>query len=87
MKKSQNLICILSLLIFTSFFIIVSSLHANQSQNFDQQKVKQLIGHEKKSKSEVENLFGKPTKSTSIKKTDEGCIELWIYVEVVLNGS
>ncbi len=44
------------------------------------------VFYEKKSKSDVEKLFGKPVSSAPIKKTEEGCIELWIYTEVIMQG-
>jgi len=86
MKKTRYGICLLSILVFTSFCIFGSPLYADQAQNFDPQKVKQLKSSEKKSKSDVKALFGEPTSTAPIKKTEEGCIELWIYVEVVLEG-
>jgi hypothetical protein len=40
----------------------------------------------KKSKADVEKLFGEPVSTAPIQKTEEGCIELWIYTEVIFDG-
>ena len=86
MKRHSTLMWSLSLLVLISVFVMTSPLYADQSQGFDRQKVKLLTGAEKQSKADVEKLFGEPTATAPIQKTEEGCIELWIYTEVIMDG-
>ena len=86
MKKHSKSMWSLSILVLISVFVMTSSLYADQSQGFDRQKIKLLTGAEKQSKADVDGLFGEPTATAPIKKTEEGCIELWIYTEVVMDG-
>jgi hypothetical protein len=76
-----------SFLVVIALCVMTVSLYAGQSQGFDPQKVKQLTGTEKKSKADVETLFGEPVSTAPIQKTEEGCIELWIYTEVIFDGA
>ena len=76
----------LSLAVLIALSLVASSLYADQSQGFDAQKVKLLTGADKKSKSDVEKLFGEPVSTAPIQKTEEGCVELWIYTEVIFDG-
>jgi hypothetical protein len=86
MKGKQSLKLVLSLAVLISVFFIASSPRAVQPEAFDAQKVRQLSGGDKKSKTDVEKLFGKPVSTAPIKKTKEGCIELWIYSDVIMDG-
>ena len=86
MQKNSKLIWLLSLFVLISVVSMASTLYADQSQGFDRQKVKLLTGAEKQSKADVEGLFGEPTATVPIQKTEEGCIELWIYTEVIMDG-
>ncbi len=67
-------------------FFHSSFLYAEPYKVFDAKKVKLLTSAEKKNKSDVEKLFGKPDTSAPIQKTEEGCIELWIYTKIVMTG-
>ena len=86
MQRNSTLMWSLSLLVLIAFFVMTFPLYAGQSQGFDRQKVKLLTGAEKQSKADVKKLFGEPTSTAPIKKTEEGCIELWIYTEVIMDG-
>lgn len=77
----------LSLVVVIALSLLTASLYADQSQGFDPQKVKQLTGTDKKSKAEVATLFGEPVSTAPIQKTEEGCVELWIYTEVIFDGA
>ncbi|MBN1254037.1 MAG: hypothetical protein JXA50_02080 [Deltaproteobacteria bacterium] len=86
MKKHSKSMWPLSLLVLIAVFIMTFPLYADQSQGFDRQKVKLLTDAAKESKAEVKTLFGEPTTTAPIKKTEEGCIELWIYTKVIMDG-
>ena len=77
----------LSLVVVIALAVITASLYADQTQGFDPQKVKQLTGAEKKSTEDVVKLFGEPVTTAPIQKTEEGCVELWIYTEVIFDGA
>ena len=77
----------LPLVVVITLSVMTASLYADQTQGFDPQKVKQLTGAEKKSKADVEKLFGEPVSTAPIQKTEEGCVELWIYTEVIFDGA
>jgi hypothetical protein len=77
----------LSLVVVIALSLMTASLYADQSQGFDPQKVKLLTGTDKKSKAEVATLFGEPVSTAPIQKTEEGCVELWIYTEVIFDGA
>ena len=85
MQRHSKSMCSLSLLVLIAVFVMTAPLYADQSQGFDRQKVK-LLTAEKVSKAGVKKLFGEPTTTASIQKTEEGCIELWIYTEVIMDG-
>jgi hypothetical protein len=76
----------LSIMVVIALSLMTATLYADQSQGFDPQKVKQLTGTDKKSKADVEKLFGEPVSTAPIQKTEEGCVELWIYTEVIFDG-
>jgi hypothetical protein len=86
MEKMQTVIRMFSLALLISVFLIASSLQAVQPEAFDAQKVRQLSGGDKKNRSDVEKLFGKPVSTAPIKKSGEGCVELWIYSDVIMDG-
>ena len=77
---------LLSLVVVIAISLMTPSLYAGLTQGFDLQKVKQLTGTEKKSREDVEKLFGEPVSTAPIQKTEEGCVELWIYTEVIFEG-
>ena len=86
MRKNKKMIWSVPFVVLIAFFCMTPSLYADQSQGFDPQKVKLLTGADKKSKSDVEKLFGEPVSTAPIQKTEEGCTELWIYTEVIFDG-
>jgi hypothetical protein len=77
-----------SLPLFVMGFVLLNSsfLYAESFKAFDAKKVKLLTGAEKKNKADVVKLFGKADTSAPVQKTEEGCIELWIYTKVVMAG-
>lgn len=77
---------LLSLVVVIALSLMTASLYADQSQGFDPQKVTLLTGTDEKSKADVEELFGEPVSTAPIQKTEEGCVELWIYTEVIFDG-
>ena len=70
-----------AIIVFYSF-----PLYAESYKAFDANKVKQLTSAEKKNRSDVEKLFGKPDTSAPIQKTEKGCMELWVYTKIVMTG-
>lgn len=86
MQIKQRLKWPSSLVVLIAFSFIILSSYAAEPQGFDPQKVKLLTGADKKSKADVEKLFGEPVSTAPIQKTEEGCIELWIYTEVIFDG-
>ena len=86
MKRHLKSMWSFSLLVVIAVFVMTSPLYADQLQGFDRQKVKLLTDAEKQGKADVKKLFGEPTATAPIQKTEEGCIELWIYTEVIMDG-
>jgi hypothetical protein len=86
MKKHLKSMWSVSLLVLIAVFVMTFPLYADQTQGFDRQKVKLLAEADKECKAEVKTLFGEPTATAQIKKTEEGCIELWIYTKVIMDG-
>ena len=86
MKIRKNLQWSFPFLVSAVILFYSFPLYAESYKAFDANKVKQLTSAEKKNRSDVEKLFGKPDTSAPIQKTEKGCIELWIYTKIVMTG-
>ena len=86
MKLKKSLASLLPMLMVLLVLVPWSLLYAEEFTAFDSKKVKLLTSDEKKTKLDVEKLFGKPDTSAPIQKTQEGCVELWVYTKIVMTG-
>lgn len=63
--------------------LVVGSAYAD---GFKMRQVKSLTKDGGASMSRVEELYGEPIEKVEIAKSETGCVEAWMYSEVIMKG-
>ncbi len=85
MKTRWNVLCLVTLFVVSLAVFSSRPADAQEFKSFDMDKINKLKSGEKKTTDDVEGLFGKPIFAEKIARTDEGCVEMWGYIEAQLS--